>query len=117
MLSALISWILGGLIAGWLAGKVMKGSGYGVPTDIALGMVDGIVGGVALPAGGDFGGRWTDGRDPGCVRWGGDPGVAGAEAKKNMSSGRVLLADWNLRRRGACAGGAAEQYFWEPAAG
>ena len=32
-----------GLIAGWLAGQVMKGGGYGV--DILLGLVGGIVGG------------------------------------------------------------------------
>jgi len=37
--------IVVGLIAGWAAGKIMKGSGYGVPTDIALGIVGAIVGG------------------------------------------------------------------------
>ena len=37
--------ILVGLIAGWAAGKIMKGSGYGVPTDLALGIVGAIVGG------------------------------------------------------------------------
>ena len=37
--------ILVGLIAGWAAGKIMKGSGYGVPTDIALGIVGAIIGG------------------------------------------------------------------------
>ena len=37
--------ILVGLISGWAAGKIMKGSGYGVPTDIALGIVGAIVGG------------------------------------------------------------------------
>jgi uncharacterized membrane protein YeaQ/YmgE (transglycosylase-associated protein family) len=34
-----------GLVAGWLAGKVMKGSGYGALVDILLGMFGGIVGG------------------------------------------------------------------------
>ena len=34
MLVALISWIIIGLIAGWLAGKVMKGGGFGVGMDI-----------------------------------------------------------------------------------
>ena len=33
-----------GLIAGWLAGKVMKGRGYGVLIDILLGMVGGVIG-------------------------------------------------------------------------
>ena len=34
-----------GLIAGWLAGKVMKGGGFGVPMDIVIGMVGAIIGG------------------------------------------------------------------------
>lgn len=38
-------WIIVGLIAGWLAGKVMKGGGYGVVVDIVLGILGGIVGG------------------------------------------------------------------------
>ena len=38
-------WIVVGLIAGWLAGQVMKGGGYGVVVDIILGMLGGVVGG------------------------------------------------------------------------
>jgi uncharacterized membrane protein YeaQ/YmgE (transglycosylase-associated protein family) len=41
----LLTWIVVGLIAGWLAGQVMKGGGYGVLVDIVLGIVGGIVGG------------------------------------------------------------------------
>lgn len=41
----LIWWIVVGLIAGWLAGKVMKGGGFGVLMDIILGMVGAILGG------------------------------------------------------------------------
>jgi uncharacterized membrane protein YeaQ/YmgE (transglycosylase-associated protein family) len=40
-----ITWILVGLIAGWLAGQVMKGGGYGVLVDILLGIVGGLIGG------------------------------------------------------------------------
>jgi uncharacterized membrane protein YeaQ/YmgE (transglycosylase-associated protein family) len=40
-----IAWIVVGLIAGWLAGQVMKGGGYGVVVDIILGILGGIVGG------------------------------------------------------------------------
>jgi uncharacterized membrane protein YeaQ/YmgE (transglycosylase-associated protein family) len=40
-----ISWIVVGLIAGWLAGQVMKGGGYGVLVDIILGILGGILGG------------------------------------------------------------------------
>ena len=40
-----IYWILVGLVAGWLAGKVMKGGGYGIVADIILGILGAIVGG------------------------------------------------------------------------
>ena len=40
-----IVWIVVGLIAGWLAGVVMKGGGYGILVDIILGIVGGFVGG------------------------------------------------------------------------
>jgi uncharacterized membrane protein YeaQ/YmgE (transglycosylase-associated protein family) len=38
-------WIVVGLIAGFLAGKVMKGSGFGVLMDIVVGIAGGILGG------------------------------------------------------------------------
>lgn len=41
----IISWIVVGLIAGWLAGMVMKGGGYGVIGDIILGIIGAVVGG------------------------------------------------------------------------
>lgn len=41
----ILSWIIIGLIAGWLAGVVMRGSGYGVLADIGLGIVGALVGG------------------------------------------------------------------------
>jgi uncharacterized membrane protein YeaQ/YmgE (transglycosylase-associated protein family) len=37
-----------GLIAGWAAGKLMKGSGYGVAMDIVLGILGAIIGGWVL---------------------------------------------------------------------
>ena len=40
--------IIVGLIAGWAAGKIMKGSGYGVLMDILLGIAGGLVGGFLL---------------------------------------------------------------------
>lgn len=33
-----------GLVAGWAAGKIMKGSGYGLLMDIVLGIVGAMVG-------------------------------------------------------------------------
>jgi uncharacterized membrane protein YeaQ/YmgE (transglycosylase-associated protein family) len=41
----MIAWLLVGLIAGWLAGQVMKGGGYGVIVDLILGLLGGVVGG------------------------------------------------------------------------
>jgi uncharacterized membrane protein YeaQ/YmgE (transglycosylase-associated protein family) len=40
-----LAWIVVGLIAGWLAGQVMKGGGYGALMDIVLGILGGIVDG------------------------------------------------------------------------
>ena len=41
----LLWFLLIGLIAGWLAGKIMKGSGYGVLGDLVLGIVGAMIGG------------------------------------------------------------------------
>ncbi len=46
----ILSWIIVGLIAGWLTGLIMKGSGYGVIGDIILGIVGAIVGGFIASA-------------------------------------------------------------------
>jgi uncharacterized membrane protein YeaQ/YmgE (transglycosylase-associated protein family) len=42
---SIIGWIILGLLAGWLAGKIMRGSGYGFLGDIVLGILGAIVGG------------------------------------------------------------------------
>jgi uncharacterized membrane protein YeaQ/YmgE (transglycosylase-associated protein family) len=60
MLMNLIWWILVGLIAGWAAGKIMKGGGYGAAMDIVLGIVGAVVGGwlmglIGIQAGGFIG--------------------------------------------------------------
>jgi uncharacterized membrane protein YeaQ/YmgE (transglycosylase-associated protein family) len=41
----IIAWIVLGLIAGWLAGQVMRGGGYGLVGDIVLGIIGALVGG------------------------------------------------------------------------
>ena len=41
----ILSWIVVGLIAGWLAGLVMKGGGFGVIGDIIVGVIGGLLGG------------------------------------------------------------------------
>lgn len=42
---SIIAWILLGLVAGWLAGQVMRGGGYGIIGDIVLGIIGAFVGG------------------------------------------------------------------------
>jgi uncharacterized membrane protein YeaQ/YmgE (transglycosylase-associated protein family) len=41
-------WIIVGLVAGFLTGKIMKGAGYGVIGDIILGVLGAIVGGFIM---------------------------------------------------------------------
>src|SRR5215216_7067632 len=38
-------WIVLGLMAGWLAGMVMRGGGYGIVGDIVLGILGALIGG------------------------------------------------------------------------
>jgi uncharacterized membrane protein YeaQ/YmgE (transglycosylase-associated protein family) len=38
-----------GLIAGWLAGQVVKGTGFGLVADIAIGIVGALIGSWLLP--------------------------------------------------------------------
>ena len=41
----LIGWILIGLLAGWLAGKLSRGRGYGCITNVILGLIGAVLGG------------------------------------------------------------------------
>jgi uncharacterized membrane protein YeaQ/YmgE (transglycosylase-associated protein family) len=41
----LFTWIIVGAIAGWLAGKVMKGRGFGLLGNIVIGVIGALVGG------------------------------------------------------------------------
>jgi uncharacterized membrane protein YeaQ/YmgE (transglycosylase-associated protein family) len=43
--NGLIAWLFLGLIAGWLAGKLARGRGYGCLTDIVLGLIGSVIGG------------------------------------------------------------------------
>ena len=56
----IIAWLVVGLIAGWLAGMVMKGGGYGILGDIVIGIVGAFVGGFvfSLITGGGTAGFW-----------------------------------------------------------
>jgi len=41
----ILAWIVVGLIAGWLAGLVVKGGGFGCVGDIIVGVIGGLLGG------------------------------------------------------------------------
>lgn len=60
----LIIFLLIGALAGWLAGVIMKGGGFGLIGNIVVGVVGSFLGGWLLPKlglsiGGDFGGFIT----------------------------------------------------------
>jgi uncharacterized membrane protein YeaQ/YmgE (transglycosylase-associated protein family) len=40
-----IAWIIIGVIAGWLTGKIMQGSGFGFLMDMVVGLVGALLGG------------------------------------------------------------------------
>ena len=52
----LVAWLFLGLVAGWLAGKLSRGRGYGCITDIILGLVGSFIGGWVFTKLGIFGG-------------------------------------------------------------
>ncbi len=56
----IIIWLIAGIIAGWLTGMVMKGSGYGLIGDLVIGLLGGLIGGwlfgrIGFPIGGLIG--------------------------------------------------------------
>ena len=46
---ALVIWLIVGAVAGWLAGMLVKGGGYGLIGDIIVGVVGGLIAGWLLP--------------------------------------------------------------------
>src|SRR5690349_136678 len=46
--TGVIGWIIIGLIAGALAGMVMRGGGYGIIGDIIVGIIGALIGGFVL---------------------------------------------------------------------
>jgi uncharacterized membrane protein YeaQ/YmgE (transglycosylase-associated protein family) len=49
MLGSLVVLILVGLVAGWLAGKIVQGTGYGLVGDIAIGIAGALIAGWLFP--------------------------------------------------------------------
>ena len=52
-----IAWVVVGLIAGFLAGRVMEGGGYGLIGDLVVGLIGAMIGGFLFSyfVTGDFG--------------------------------------------------------------
>lgn len=48
-LEFIIIWILIGIIAGWIAGKVVQGSGFGLVGDMIVGIIGAVIAGWLLP--------------------------------------------------------------------
>lgn len=44
----IIWWIIVGIIAGWITGKIMSGGGYGVFMDMVIGLIGAIIGGFIM---------------------------------------------------------------------
>lgn len=44
-MSSLLGWLFVGLVAGWLTGKVTRGSGFGLFANMFLGLVGAVIGG------------------------------------------------------------------------
>ena len=41
----IIAWLVIGAIAGWIAGQIVKGGGFGLVVDIIVGIVGAVIGG------------------------------------------------------------------------
>ena len=48
-LTSLIIFLLVGLVAGWLAGKIVRGTGFGIIGDILVGVVGALIASLLFP--------------------------------------------------------------------
>jgi len=48
-IQSLIIWLIVGAIAGWLAGQVVRGGGFGLVGDIIVGIIGAVIAGWLLP--------------------------------------------------------------------
>ena len=49
MIESLITWLIIGAVAGWLAGLIVKGYGFGLVGNIVIGIIGAIIAGWLLP--------------------------------------------------------------------
>ena len=54
--TGVIGWLIVGLIAGWIAGKVSRGLGFGCIANVILGLIGAVLGGWIFTKLGVFGG-------------------------------------------------------------
>lgn len=54
-----LSWIIVGLVAGWSAGKILNGNGYGPLMDMAMGIGGAVAGGFLMRSAGFSGYQGT----------------------------------------------------------
>jgi uncharacterized membrane protein YeaQ/YmgE (transglycosylase-associated protein family) len=57
--STLLGWIIIGLLAGWIAGEVSRGAGFGCLGNVAIGLVGSILGGWIFSKLGIWGGGFV----------------------------------------------------------
>jgi len=73
-----------GLIAGWLAGQIVQGTGFGLVADICIGIVGALIGNWLLPHLGIYLGR----------------GIVAAIISATIGAVLLLLILWFVNRRG-----------------
>jgi len=49
MVESVLAWLIVGAIAGWLAGLIVKGGGFGLIGNIVIGIIGAVVAGWLLP--------------------------------------------------------------------
>jgi uncharacterized membrane protein YeaQ/YmgE (transglycosylase-associated protein family) len=49
MVESVIAWLIVGAIAGWIAGKVVRGGGFGLLGNVVVGIIGAVVAGWLLP--------------------------------------------------------------------
>lgn len=48
-MEVILLWLIAGAIVGWLASQIMTKDSYGLQTDLIIGAVGGLIGGVLFP--------------------------------------------------------------------
>lgn len=78
----IFAWLIVGLLAGWIAGTVTRGQGFGCITNVIIGVIGAFIGGIIL----------------GILNVNGQAGFLGSVAIATLGA-VILLAIANLARR------------------